>query len=114
MGSTGTSTVIGATNGPLEGQGLPVNSSVVIFTTKMSSSYATGGDTVTLPSDIRGEIVALAVLSSGSDFANRTYIWNGATGSSAKIVAMDAFKTDEGNGTDLSAVTLTCLAVVSQ
>ena len=43
----------------------------------------------------------------GTDFANRTYMWNGQTGSSAKIIAMDAFKTEEGAATDLSGVTLT-------
>lgn len=114
MGSTGTSTSIGPVGGALEGQGLPLNASLAVFTTKMSSSYATGGDTVTLPADIKGEIVALDIISSGADFANRTYIWNGSTGSSAKIVAMDAYKTEEGNATDLSAVTLTCLAILKQ
>ena len=114
MGSTGTSTVIGPVTGPLEGQGLPLNSSVVVFTTAMSNSYATGGDTVTLPTDVRGEIVALDIISSGADFANRTYIWNGVAGSGAKIIAMDAYKTEEGNATNLSSVTLTCLAILSQ
>lgn len=114
MGSTGTSTSIGPVGGDIQAQGLPLNPSVAVFTTRMSASYATGGDTVTLPADVKGEIVALDIISSGADFANRTYIWNGTAGSGAKIVAMDAYKTEEGNATDLSAVTLTCLAILKQ
>lgn len=114
MGNMTDSTEVGAASGPLAAQGLPLNATVAIFTSKMSASYATGGDPVVLPAGVQGEIVAVDVLSSGTDFANRTYIWNGQTGSDAKIVAMDAFKTQEGNATDLSGVTLTLLAILKQ
>lgn len=114
MGTMTTSTEVGAANGPLDMQGLPLGSSLVVFTSKMSASYSTGGDTITLPAGLKGEIVACDVISSGADFANRTYIWNGTAGSGAKIVAMDAFKTEEGNTTDLSSVTLTLLAIIKQ
>ena len=109
MGAMGTGAVTGPQSAPVIGQGLPVNTSMAVFTSTMSASYSTGGDTITLPADVHGDIVAVNVMSCGTDFANRTYMWNGQAGSSAKVVALDAFKTEEGAATDLSAVTVTLL-----
>ena len=109
MGAMGTGAVTGPQSAPVIGQGLPVNTSMAVFTSTMSASYSTGGDTITLPADVHGDIVAACVLAYGADYANRTFVWNGQAGSSAKIVALDAFKTEEGAATDLSAVTVTLL-----
>ena len=109
MGSMTTSTVAGPQSAPLIGQGLPVNTSLAVFTSKMSASYSTGGDTITLPADVHGDIVAACVLAYGADYANRTFVWNGQAGSSAKVVALDAFKTEESASQDLSGVTVTLL-----
>lgn len=89
-----------------KGGGSPLE---VIYTTTMSNSYATGGDTLNLPtSDVKyGDVVGVAILNPipvvGGD---RIYSWNGST-STPKITAnVISTAAEVANTTDLSAVTL--------
>ena len=65
-------------------------------------TYATGGVAVTLPDEIRGKTLVAVDLLEHHD-GTRHYYWDS---SASKIVALDAFATEEGNGTDLSAINL--------
>jgi len=77
----------------------------VIATVAMSNSYATGGDTFTLPGEVSGkDLVSVEVLSR-SDLT-RWYEWDGST-SAPKIRALTALpNTQVAGSTDLSATTL--------
>jgi hypothetical protein len=71
----------------------------------MSDSYATGGDTLTLPTaDVRGkDLVGVNVLTRQD--GTRFYDWDGSV-SAPKIKAYTAGNTQVSSTTDLSAVTL--------
>lgn len=112
MGTTTSSAVIGPAAGHLNFSGLSANSELVVFTTKMSSSYATGGDTLALPSDIKSTTVQFLSVGNWAD-GTRFYQWDGST-STPKVKGYTAAGTEVSNATDLSAVTLTCLAVVTR
>ena len=72
----------------------------VTFT--MSASYATGGDTLTLPSDITKRGLAAVVILNPLD-GTRIYQWNGST-ATPKIQAFTAPGTEVTATTNLSAV----------
>ena len=113
MGSTTASAAVGQSSRNVTSQGMPSNVSLCQFSTKMSSSYATGGDTVTLPSDVKGaEVIGLIVMN-WSD-GTRFYQWDGTAGASPKIKAMTAGNAEVASTTDLSAVTVKCLAVLTR
>jgi hypothetical protein len=65
-----------------------------------SASYATGGDTVTLPAPDGYTLYELRVTSQPP--ATRTYVWDQST-SAPKLIAFDAFATQEANATNVSA-----------
>jgi hypothetical protein len=113
MGTTTNSGMIGPAAGHLNFSGMSSNSELVVFTTKMSTSYATGGDTIALPSDIKSTVVQWLDVGNWAD-GTRFYQWDGTTGASPKIKAYTAAGTEVANTTNLSAVTLTCLAVVTR
>lgn len=78
----------------------------VITTTKMSASYATGGDVVSLPADYsrRGQIVCVEVLT--PVVGTRVFAWDGST-SAPKIKSFTAYPaTEVASATNLSTVTL--------
>lgn len=76
---------------------------VTVYTTQtMSNSYATGGETLVVPSGY-GTLYAVEIINRHD--GTRIWEWtNGTTTPKAK--AYDAFATEEGNATDVSAVTL--------
>lgn len=106
MGATGSPSILGggASVAPVSQVGSPHNLRVLVSFT-MSASYATGGDTLTLPtSDVRGhDLVGVNVLTRQD--GTRFYDWNGST-SAPKIKAYTDGATEETSTTDLSAVTL--------
>lgn len=107
----GTATAALATGGRTEGpaNGYADGSMVIVpFTITMSSSYATGGDTVVLPSDIAGlEILGLVLQQ--DKVGTRRYSLAG-TESAPLVQAFTAFNTEESATTNLSAVTLRAVA----
>lgn len=106
MGATGTPTILGGGGAvaPVSQMG-STNNLRVLTSFTMSNSYATNGDTLTLPTvDVRGrELVAVHVLTPQD--GTRFYAWNGSV-SAPKIVAYTAASTQANSTTDLSAVTL--------
>lgn len=68
-----------------------------------ASDYATGGQDITAPADVSGEFLFAAVL--GRTPLTRTWHWNGSQ-SAPKLIAEDAFGTQEGAGADVSGDTL--------
>ena len=110
MGSTGAPTLIGGAAGPANSWAKG-RLTIVPASFTMSASYATGGDTVTLPSDAKGmELVAIDVLTPfpapGTD---RMFSWNGDAAApkiGAKVISTGA---EVANTTDLSATTLDVL-----
>jgi hypothetical protein len=77
----------------------------VLTSFTMSASYATGGDTLTLPTaDVRGkDLVAVNILTRQD--GTRFYDWDGSV-SAPKIRAYTAAGTQASSTTDLSGVTL--------
>lgn len=72
-----------------------------------STDYATNGQPFTMPSHLHGlEFDSLVVIASTP--ATRTWRWNGSR-SAPKLIAYDAFATEEGNATTVNTDTLTCL-----
>lgn len=77
-----------------------------------STDYATNGQPFSLTSDFAGaEFVSLNVLASTPQ--TRVWKWNGSQ-SAPKLMAHDAFATEEGNGTTVNTDTLTCLLRVKR
>ena len=66
-----------------------------------SSSYATSGDTLTVPT-VPGGTLAEVRVTSGPSTAARRWEWNQNT-STPKLLAYDAWATQEANATDVSA-----------
>lgn len=81
---------------------------VVPFTITMSASYATGGDTIVLPSDVAGLEIVDIVLTQTKSGSNRYNL--AGTRTVPLIQAFSAFTTEVSNATDLSAVTLRAIA----
>lgn len=77
-----------------------------------TTDYATGGQPFSLPSDCAGaQFVSLEVISRTP--LTRQWSWNGSQ-SAPKLMAEDAFATQEGNGTTVNSDTLTCLLRVKR
>lgn len=77
-----------------------------------ATDYATNGQPFTMPTDIKGvQFVALEV-QHRTPFT-RNWFWN-ASQSAPKLVALDAFATEEGNGTTVNTDTLTALLTVKR
>lgn len=66
-----------------------------------SSSYATGGETLTVPT-LTGYTLYEVRITSQPPAGTRLWAWDGST-STPKLKAYDAFATQEGNATDVSA-----------
>lgn len=136
MGATGTPTLIGGGGSKSSPQFLGgIHALIVPVSFTMSSSYATGGDTLTLPtSDVRGKELKAVVLLQHVDSSGRFYEWDGsATAPKIKVLADAAHSHTENTAatytqnattatatttlaevaatTDLSAVTLRALLV---
>ena len=114
MGATTTATVASSgTNaeGPLRLYGPGMNHQAAYFQVTMSSSYATGGDTVTLPSDFRGQGDFVALFIANPVDATRIYTWDGGT-ATPKIKAFTAVGTEVTATTNLSTVVLYVLAIL--
>ena len=82
---------------------------IVMVTITMSSSYATGGETLTLPASIKGKQLRAVHLINRHD-GTRVWEWDGST-TTPKLKAYDAFATEEGAGTNVSSVTLKALLI---
>lgn len=106
MGATSTPSILGGGGSvaPVSQVGSAHNLRVLTSFT-MSASYATGGDTLTLPTaDVRGkDLVGVNVLTRQD--GTRFYDWDGSV-SAPKIKAYTAGNAQVSSTTDLSAVTL--------
>ena len=108
MGSMGTPSVDGGGGG---GSFAPVRGLSrggqyeVIATSTLSNSYATGGDTVTLPGEVSGkDLLGLEILNWND--GTRMYVWDGSV-SAPKIKSLTALPATQSTAaTDLSAVIL--------
>lgn len=90
------------------------NADLVFATITLSSSYSTGGDTLTFPygataAQSRGKRLRAVVVLRPAD-GTRIYSWNGST-SAPTIQAFTAIATEVTAATNLSAVTLPVLFV---
>jgi hypothetical protein len=109
MGTTGTPALLGESEAPIQGMfkgsGSPLE---VIYTTTMSASYATGGDTLARPADVRtGDVVGVEVLNPIPVIAgDRLYSWDGGTATPKIWALVISTGAQVANATDLSAVTL--------
>ena len=91
---------VGGTKAPVS---IGAQNFTVVYTTQtMSNSYATGGETLVVPAGY-GTVYAVELITRHD--ATRIWEWNGST-STPKAKAYDAFATEEGAATDVSAVTL--------
>lgn len=72
-----------------------------------ATDYATNGQTISLPTEIKGaqfvsaEVIAVSALT-------RRWEWDGSQ-SAPKLVARDAFATEEGNATTVNTDTITAV-----
>lgn len=105
MGSTTTALTSKGVHTPVRiiGAGGP-NVDVALVSITMSSSYATGGETLTLPADIRAKQLLAVDLITRHD-GTRLWEWDGST-TTPKLKAYDAFATEEGAATNVSGTTL--------
>ena len=115
MGNTGTPSVISAaSSAPSSFGSVKSNSGNLVLTIaevamgSASTDYATGGQPVTLPTGMPGALVAVVPLEAHD--GTRMWFWNGSR-SAPKLVAYDAFATEEGNATTVNSVTLTVLFI---
>lgn len=114
MGATTTAAVASSganAEGPLRFNGPGMNHRAVWFQVTMSSSYATGGDTVALPGDFRGQGDFVALLIANPMDGTRIYTWDGGT-TTPKIKAYTALSTEVTATTNLSTVVLYVLAIL--
>lgn len=100
--------LVGGTKAPVSVGGK--NFTTVYTTQTMSNSYATGGETLVVPSGY-GTVHAVDIITRHD--GTRVWEWNGNT-STPKAIAYDAFATQEGNATDVSAVTLHIAFIFAQ
>jgi hypothetical protein len=88
----------------------PVTVVPVTLTFITGDTYLTGGMTVTLPDELSERSVDwVIVLTPEGDAATdgvRTWFWSGSTN---KLIANDAFSTEEGNATSIAGVVLQLL-----
>lgn len=77
-----------------------------------SASYATGGDTLTVPT-ITGASLAEVRITAQPPAMTRIWAWDGST-STPKLIAYDAFATQEANATNVSADVLHVELVYTQ
>lgn len=93
--------------GPMRGMG-GLNMVMVPFSTKMSNSYATGGDSLTyaLTPPILPGLQPLMVAIHPQKYGANWYQWDGSQ-TAPKIQAWSAFNTEVTAATDLSGVTVT-------
>lgn len=97
--------------GPVTRMGPGNSHREVLFRIVPSATYATGGETISLPADAKiGDIVAIELVTRHD--GTRIWEWNGST-SAPKVIAYDAFATEEGNGTNVSSVTLIARAILT-
>lgn len=104
MGTIAAPTVVGGSIGPMRAysaEGMFAQPGTIT----MSASYATGGDTVTLPADISKlrKLWAIEVLTPMD--GTRFYAWDGST-TTPKIKAFTAANAEASAATNLSSVTL--------
>ena len=97
--------------GPVTRMGPGNSHREVIFQIVPSASYATGGETISLPADAKlGDLVAIELITRHD--GTRIWEWNGSK-TAPKVIAYDAFATQEGNATDVSGVTLIARAILT-
>lgn len=109
MGQTGTPTKLGGAIGAAQAVAKD-RLLLVLADIKMSASYATGGDTVTLDTDVKGKELRGLLLLSREVGLNR-YAWNNSNAAPkivARVISTDA---EVAAATDLSAVTLTVMFI---
>jgi hypothetical protein len=115
MGTTGTATHAGpSARGNVRFFGESPDTTLVLYTTTMSASYATGGDTLSLPGEITGMDVKAVVVCNPIPVVagDRIYTWDGNK-TTPKIQAnVISTAAQVANATDLSAVTLTILLIL--
>lgn len=111
MGATSTALPEGraGSTGPIRTLGM-IDCLTFIGKVNLSNSYATGGDTLTLPTKVKGMDLKQVYIANDKD-ATRYYVWDGST-SAPKIKAITAATAAEvAATTDLSAVLLHLLLV---
>lgn len=109
MGDTAAPTLLGpgtrlrTVNGP----GVIEEYLITVAPGSAATDYATGGQPFTMPTKVDGcEFDSLVVIASTP--ATRTWRWDGSR-TAPKLIAYDAFATEEGNATTVNTDTLTCL-----
>ncbi len=75
-----------------------------------SDTYVTGGYAVVLPDEI-AELAIVDIIITKAHDGTRRWEWDGSQ-SSPKILAYDAFATEEGNGTAIASIVLRAILVL--
>lgn len=108
MANTVAPTLIGSSDGPA----LARSDGRLVFilgTFTAGATYATGGQPLTEPAGVQGmSFKGIAILNPFD--GTRRWVWDGST-SAPKLLAYDAYDTEEGAATDVSAVSLTAIFI---
>ena len=77
-----------------------------------SDDYETGGQTISVPTEIKGaQFVCMQVLAVSA--LTRTWVWDGSQ-SAPELIAQDSFATEEAATTDVDGDTVTAIITVKR
>lgn len=76
-----------------------------------SDTYLTGGMTLTLPDEFSERTLVDVILTKDFD-GTRVWRWDGTQGLTGKLLAYDAFATEEGNATSIASVVLRAILIL--
>lgn len=77
-----------------------------------SDTYVTGGMTITLPDEVSDFKFEGILITKGND-GTRRWDWNGSR-TAPKLLAYDAFVTEEGNATSIASIVLEVILVLKR
>lgn len=111
MAFVATYALTGGATGPVHATGKDMLTLVpVTLTFGGSDTYVTGGYDVVLPDDVAEQKLEAIILTDPFD-GTREWRWDGSK-TSPKLLAYDAFATEEGNATSIASVVLSLILVL--
>jgi len=106
-----TFTLTGGATGPVHATGLDMLTLVpVTLTFGASDTYLTGGYDVVLPDAVSEQKLEAIVFSNDFD-GTRVWRWDGSK-TTPKLLAYDAFATEEGNATSIASAVISLILVL--
>ncbi len=111
MAFAATYTLSGGATGPVHATGLDMLTLVpVTITFGGSDTYVTGGMDLTLPDGISEQKLEGVIFTDDYD-GTRVWRWDGSK-TSPKLLAYDAFATEEGNATSIASAVISLILVL--